>query len=251
MLTRTTALLTVIPLGIMLYRRPAFPFELRLIPYYISADVFLVFCDRLGKSYFRNNLPVFHFSTLFDITFIVFTYIRIFPVSRKNIVTTLWFIFLITWIISALTIDNMFEYLNTTSRIFGNTLAVVLSISHIMDTFSDNKKHGNRASASLIFSLFIFTYYSCSTTPILFQDLPRYNIFKSVFQPGPRFQLIALSPYIVVRLVQIALIVKMLVILPSHITPRKALPKWLRFRLGWRPPTEPPQYRVLPAHLVC
>ncbi|SNC67288.1 hypothetical protein SAMN06265337_1900 [Hymenobacter gelipurpurascens] len=239
----------MIPLGIMLYRKPAFPLELGLIPYYIGADVFLALCDRVGKSYFRNNVPVFHFSTLFDITFIIFTYIRIFPADKKKPIMAVWIVFLAIWLVSGLTIDHFTKDLNTISRIFGNGFVVILSISYIMQIFSF-KSGSNDREATLLFSLFAFLYYSCSTTAILFQDLPRYEIFKGIFMPSKSFQIFAASPYPIVRLVQITLMVKMLIVLPTHITPRKALPKWLRFRLGWRPPTEPPQYRVLPAHLV-
>jgi hypothetical protein len=249
LLTRATAMLTLVPLGIILCRKPTFPYELKLIPYYLGADVFLVVLDRVGKSYFRNNVPIFHFSTLFDVTFIAFTYIRIFPKRRESILLIIWVCFLIIWLVSGLTIDFFLKDLNTISKVFGNGFIVCLAIYHIMQMFSIDKSTKNK-EALLTFSLFVFIYYICSPTAILFQDLPRYEIFKDVFHQSKSFQIIANSPYPIVRLVQIALIVRMLALLPSPIKPRKSLPKWLRFRLGWRPPTEPPQYRVLPAHLV-
>jgi hypothetical protein len=249
LLTKATAMLTLIPLGIILSRKPIFPYELRLIPYYLGADVFLVVLNRIGKSHFHNNVPIFHFSTLFDVSFIVFTYIRIFPKSKKNILLIIWGCFLVVWLISGLTIDYFLKDLNTVSKIIGNGFIVSLAIYHIMQMFSIDKSNRNK-EALLTFSLFVFIYYSCSPTAILFQDLPRYQIFKDVFKHSKSFQTIATSPYPIVRLVQIGLIIRMLAFLPSPISPRQALPKWLRFRLGWRPPTEPPKYHLLPAHLV-
>ena len=242
-------MLSIIPLGIILSRKPAFPFELRLFPYYIITDVILIILDVIGKRNFHNNVPIFHISTLFDVSFIAFIYIRILPRKAKNIILYAWIVFLIIWLTCGLTIDYFFENLNTCSRIFGNGLAVSLAIYHIMNILSYNKNKDNKES-TLLFSLSVFLYYSCSTTAILFQDLPRYEIFRGIFHPGENFQIVSTIAYPILRSVQIALIVQMLLVLPSHITPRKALPKWLRFRLGWRPPTEPPQYRVLPAHLV-
>lgn len=242
-------MLTIVPLGIVISNKPTFPFQLRLIPYYIGVDVVLMILGTIARRHFHNNIPIFHLSTLFDVSFILFTYTRILPNRNKKLIINLWLFFISAWLISGLTIDYYLKDLNTISRILGNGIVVSLSIYHLMGIFSYDKKNGYE-EALLTFSLFVFIYYSCSISAILFQDLPRYEIFNNIFTPSKNFVIVSTIPYPFVRMVQIALMVRMILLLPTHITPRKALPKWLRFRLGWRPLTEPPQYRVLPAHLV-
>lgn len=240
----------MIPFGVILSHRPTFPFKLRLLLYYISTDVLLVALDTIARRHFHNNVPIFHLSTLFDITFIVFTYNRILTIRNKNIIPIIWIVFIFVWLISGLTIDYYLTNLNTVSKVFGNCIVVTLSIVHIMHTFSDRTNNKYR-EAYLTFSILVFIYYSCSIPTILLQDLYRYEMFKGIFLPIKNSTTILTTiPYPFVRAIQSALLVRILLLLPTHITPRNALPKWLRFRVGWRPPTEPPQYRVLPAHLV-
>ena len=95
-------------------------------------------------------------------------------------------------------------------------------------------------------------YYSCSFLVLISQDLPRYEWFTNLNIPISEadFTRFTLIPYPFLRAIQFGLLLRLITLFPMGIAPRHALPRWLRFRLGWRPPTKNWRYRVLPPHLV-
>ncbi|OWP63351.1 hypothetical protein CDA63_09080 [Hymenobacter amundsenii] len=56
--------------------------------------------------------------------------------------------------------------------------------------------------------------------------------------------------YPFLRAIQFGLLLHLITLFPLGVAPRRALPRWLRFQLGWRPPSKTWRYRVLPPHLV-
>ncbi|RFP65173.1 hypothetical protein D0N36_09910 [Hymenobacter lapidiphilus] len=95
-------------------------------------------------------------------------------------------------------------------------------------------------------------YYSSSLLVFIGQDLPRFGwlgISATDFNESYILLTIILF-YPFLRAIQFGILLHLITLFPMGVTPRHALPRWLRFRLGWRPPTKNWRYRVLPPHLV-
>lgn len=107
-------------------------------------------------------------------------------------------------------------------------------------------------SRGFAFSVMVLLYYSSSFLVIIAQDLPRYEWFRDLHLLISEEDIIrfTLVPYPFLRAIQFGLLLHLITLFPIGVTPRHALPRWLRFRLGWRPPTKNWRYRVLPPHLV-
>ena len=208
--------------------------------------------DTLEKRYFHNNIPSFHISTISDVTWLTIIFFHVASKESKIWITLGYILFLISALASALWIDGFFVNMNTFSRIIGNSFLVGLALRQIIQMTRHDYLLPPEKNPYFIFCTMVITYYACSLLVIISQALPRYTQFYSLefHLTESDFTYFPLIPYPFLRAIQLGLLLHLITLFPMGVTPRRALPQWLRFRLGWRPPSKTWTYRVLPPHLV-
>lgn len=239
-------------LGYIWGHKTRIPGVLRPLLWYVVLDAAMYVLGVAGSRLFRNNVPSFHLSTFSDVTCLTLLFVRLASPAAKSWLRAGWVIFAGSAVVSALWVDGLLTNINTLSRGVGNLFLVGMALRQLMQMASDRRTLPPLRNPTLLLCIMVLLYYSCATLVIIGQDLPRYSWFKSSYTaaPGASFTVLTLLPYPFLRVIQLGVLLRLFALLPQGVRPRRALPRWLRFRLGWRPPTEPPLYRVLPAHLV-
>ncbi|GAB3288655.1 hypothetical protein [Hymenobacter tenuis] len=247
---------SVILLGILWGFNTQLPAALRPLRWYIFWDALLYVLGVYGSRMHRNNVPTFHFSTLCDVTCLALIYLHLSPKKDKKLLIIGWLLFIVSAIISAIWTDGLVTNINTLSRFIGNSFLVFIALRHMMSLAITTPTLRPLHNPEIVLSSMVVIYYSCTTLVIIAQDLPRYallpqfSLLSKMYTPSHTFATLSLLPYPFLRAIRLGLLIYLINLFPLGVRPRRALPRWLRFRVGWRPPTEPPQYRILPAHLV-
>ncbi|MBX0292011.1 hypothetical protein K3G63_16285 [Hymenobacter sp. HSC-4F20] len=243
---------SVILLGYLWGRKTRIPGVLRPLLWYVVFDAAIYVLGVAGSRLYHNNVPGFHLSTFSDVTCLTLLFVRLASPRVRPWLRVGWVGFVGSALVSALWVDGLCTNINTLSRGVGNLFLVGMALRQLMQMSSYKRTLPPMRNPEMLLCVMVLLYYSCSTLVIIGQDLPRYSWFKSSYTsaPGASFTILTLLPYPFLRAIQAGVLVRLFALLPQGVRPRRALPRWLRFRLGWRPPTEPPQYRVLPAYLI-
>ena len=142
--------------------------------------------------------------------------------------------------------------MNTISRLVGNGFLISMAFRQLSQMVRREYLLPPAESPAFVFCIMVAIYYSSSLPVFIGQDLARYGLFKDsgIDVSTSSFITLVTSSYPLLRVIQFGLLLHLITLFPMGVTPRRALPWWLRFRIGWRPPGKAWRYRVLPPHLV-
>ncbi|UPL49950.1 hypothetical protein [Hymenobacter sublimis] len=230
-------------------RKEFIPNSFRPLFYYFILDELCVIIDAACRRILHNNSPAFHISTVFDVTMLCIVFNSIYT-KRKYIIKLAWLLFIIVEVVSACTVDPFLTSINIIGRFTGNSLLALLALVHAWQLKPTTHTYPEK-NPELVFSSLVLLYYTSTVLLITAQELYQRGWFTGFTSLSDvQFELLSLALYPPIRIMQIALVCYLLYLFPGRRSVRQGLPRWLRFRLGWRPPTEPPQYRVLSEHLI-
>ena len=184
----------------------------------------------------RNNFFTFYFYTLFEFIFYSLIFKRTLRINTRFF-TAIFISFLVVFILDTFYLNNITNSINSFSNTYANIILITLSIVSLY-RISSTLNHNMQHEASFWFSVAVLFY--TNTTTLLY--------IVANYHPAVRPMAFLIFPAI--NLVYMGLLTRMFLCFPLRIIPRHALPRWLRFRIGWRPPTKTWKYRVLPPHLV-
>ncbi|SDY07752.1 hypothetical protein [Hymenobacter psychrophilus] len=244
--------ISLLVLGTMWARRTKVTPVFRPLVAYLWCDSFFYVFNTFAKKVLHNNIFGFHISTFSDVTWLTVIFISLASDSTKNWLKTGWLLFFASAIISAIWVDGFITNINTLSRTVGNCFLVFMAFRQLNQMIRHDYLIPPFQSPVFIFCFIVGIYYSSSLLMFIGQDLSRYSwLSNSIIHFDQKYNGIsALWFYPFLRALQFGLLLHLITLFPMGVTPRHALPRWLRFRLGWRPPTKNWRYRVLPLHLV-
>ena len=244
---------SVLLLGIMWGRKTDFGVVFRPLLAYLVSDAAIYVLDFFAKKILHNNNFIFHLSTFFDVTWLTLIFVNLSSDSTRNWLKLGWTIFFTNVVISAFWVDKLTNNMNTLSRLVGNAFLVFMAFRQLSQMVYREHLLPPAESPAFILCITVAIYYSSSLLVFIGQDLPRYGWLSSLGNSFNMERLLinaAVWFYPFLRAIQFGLLLHLITLFPMGVTPRHALPQWLRFRLGWRPPTKNWRYRVLPPHLV-
>lgn len=246
---RICGVLTVVPFCILASsitsQKKIINKELRPIFFYLIFDIIVLALDIVGRVIYHNNSFAYHISTFFDVTTLCWFFIIVSPTNRHTIIIYSWLIFAAVAFVDALWLDQFMTHINIISRMTGNTLLTVLALHHVWNLKPSVLPERN---PKLIVCAMILIYYTCTTFMFVVQELIPPDLLAGL--SARKLGAYSMLLYPLVRTIQVGLLIHLLSILQSFPSPRRALPRWLRFRVGWRPPVHPYHYRILPPHLA-
>lgn len=226
----------LLPLAVGLHRIGTMPKAFRLVYSFILAITATWFLGVIGERVARNNLFIFHYYSLFEFTFYLLAFQRLLAL-KKRYFYLLGSSFGVVFLLNALILGGITKDINLYSNTFGNIVLLALALFSLY-RISENIATPLKSKAHFWFSIAVLFYTSSSTLLYIMAAL----------YPDSSNDLFTYFPFI--NLIYMGLLTRMFTCFPLSVSPRRALPSWLRFRIGWRPPTRPLQYRVLPPHLI-
>lgn len=226
----------ILPLAVGLNRIGNMPKAFRLTYSFILAITATWVLGMIGERVARNNLFIFHYYSFFEFSFYLLAFQQLLQL-RKLYFYLLGISFGAVFLLDALFLNGITKDINLYSNTFGNIILLTLSLFSLY-RISENITIPLHSKASFWFSIAVLFYTSSSTLLYIMAAL----------YPSKSNDLFIYFPFI--NLIYMGLLTRMYLCFALSTVPRRALPRWLRFRLGWRPPTQPPQYRVLPSHLI-
>ncbi|MBT9395290.1 hypothetical protein KLP40_19140 [Hymenobacter sp. NST-14] len=243
---------SVLLLGIIWGRKINFGFIFRPLLTYLVCDAALYILDAIARKIFHNNIFNFHLSTFLDVTWLTLIFIHLASEKAKKLLKISWLMFFFSAVASALWIDGLTANMNTLSRMVGNSFLVFMAFRQLTQMVHREHLLPPAESPAFILCIAVAIYYSSSLLVFIGQDLPRYGWLSGSENNFSEQYIVRtlLEFYPFLRAIQFGLLLHLITLFPMGITPRHALPRWLRFRVGWRPPTKTWHYRVLPPHLV-
>lgn len=203
--------------------------------FYLIGDMVCLFVDMFGRAVLHNNGSVYHLSTAFDVTTLCWFFGGLLPSKPREILGWCWAGFALTAFVDALWLDPFLSSINVVSRIAGNSLLTMLAMYHVWNLQPAGPPEKN---PELVLGAMVLLYYPCSTLVFIVQELLPADI--SARFPGNSATISSMLLYPPLRVLQVGLLIYLISILPGGPAPRRALPKWLRFRIGKRPTLLPP-----------
>lgn len=229
-------LLFILPLAVGMTRKKSSENPFPLVYRFIISVAILWTVGAIAERTIRNNFFTFYFYTLFQFIFYSFIFKKLLHINIKLYIIV-FLSFAIIFILDTFYFNNITNSINSISNTYANTILVTFSIISLYK-ISNNLNYNMQREASFWFSIAVLFY---TTTTTLLYIIANYH---------PSVRPTAFLTFPVINLIYMGLLTRMFLCFPLGIPPRRALPRWLRFRLGWRPPTKNWRYRVLPPHLV-
>lgn len=229
-LIRISTILTVVPFAIYTGRNPLHQRSFRPVYFYLAGDVVCLFIDMFGRVILHNNGSVYHISTASDVTTLCWLFGSLLPQKQRRIIGWSWAVFALIAIGDALWLDPFMSSINVISRITGNSLLTILAMYHVWNLRPSVRPEKN---PELVLGAMVLLYYPCSTLVFIVQELLPTDLV--VRFPGNSAIISSMLLYPPLRVLQVGLLIYLISILPGGPAPRRALPKWLRFRIGKRP----------------
>ncbi|SET72781.1 hypothetical protein [Hymenobacter actinosclerus] len=239
-------------LGVIWGRKTNLGSAFRPLLGYLASDALIYVIDFFGRKILHNNIFIFQLSTFCDVTWLTLIFINLASNKTNKWLITGWLIFFFSTVVSIVWVDGITTNMNTLSRAVGNTFLVFMAFRQLSQMIRHEYLFPPFKSPPFVFCTIVAIYYSSSLPIFLGQDLPRYGwLISSDIVLNTKYFIRTISWfYPFLRAIQFGLLLHLITLFPMGVTPRHALPRWLRFRLGWRPPTKNWRYRVLPPHLV-
>jgi hypothetical protein len=202
------------------------PVEFKPIYYYVVVELLLYILKAPSRMLLRNDIYIFHLSTLFTALLLSNVYLKLFN-SRKvsKFILSAVLIFLLIAFLDAFFINGIFTDLNSYSQAFGSIVLVSLALLHIVQI--------SRTSMDLLkqpeffFSISVLIYFSYAIVTCVAANI----IYNSGYDAATRirFDRIITAPDALLFAVHMGLFAWMFSFFPFSVNPLRALPQWLHY----------------------
>lgn len=213
-------------------RRVHLPPLHRLVYYYVGAKLLFYMLDVVSRSVFRNNVYLFHFSTVVTVLLLSLVYYRLNDLAavRKLLLPTVG-VFMLVAVADALFLNKLFIDINSYSQACGSTILITLSLLHILQ-LSRNVQLLEQ-QPEFFFSVSVLLYCSYSVVTYVASNI----IYNAGYDKATRIHLDTLisAPDALLYAVHMGLLAWMFSFFPLSVNPRRALPYWLHYS-RWKKP---------------
>ncbi|QIL77348.1 hypothetical protein [Hymenobacter sp. HDW8] len=223
----------LLPFAVAFLRRRNIPYKLKPVYYYIGAEAFFFFLDRISRLTIRNNIYIYHLGTLLFVFFLAQTYRRLLPPGRVRAAIPISLVFFsVVAFLDATFLSGFFTLLNANSHSFGCTILIVLALVHISHLINSSPYTALEKQPDFFLSVAVLMYSSCSIISFIAVK----TIYSSDYDRLTTLYLDRLftTPDVLLFAIAMALLAWMFTFYPLSTPPRRALPKWLHYS-SWRP----------------
>lgn len=228
----------LVPFACACLRRHHLPFRFRLVFYYVAAKVVLFPVDTLSRITIRNNVYLFHLSTVLLVLLLAGTYRRLLPAGWvRQLIGPGVGVFLVVALLDATLLNGLLRDVNSYAQALGCTLLVTLAMVHVVE-LTRSAPFELEKQPEFFFSVGILVYCSCSVVTYAAINV----LYSSDYDVATIIRLDTLlsSPDAFLAALQMALFAWIFRFYPLSVVPRRALPRWLHYS-SWAPR----HYRVL------
>ncbi|QIL74760.1 hypothetical protein [Hymenobacter sp. HDW8] len=228
----------IVPFASACLRRQHIPYRFRLVFYYVAAKVVLFPMDTISRISIRNNIYLFHLSTVLMVVLLAGTYQRLLPAGRvQQIIRLCIGVFLGVALLDATFFNGLLTDVNSYAQALGCTILVTLAIIHVV-YLTRSSPFELEKQPEFFFSVGILVYCSCSVVTYGAINV----IYSADYDVATTIRLDTLlsSPDTFLAAVQMGLFAWMFRFFPISVPARRALPRWLHYS-SW----EQRPYRLL------
>jgi hypothetical protein len=211
-------------------RRINLPPPYRLMYYYVGAKSLFYMLDVVSRSVFRNNVYLFHLSTIVTVLLLSRVYYRLIDlVATKKLLPPAICVFMLVAVADALFLNKLFIDINSYSQACGSTILITLSLLHILQL--SRREQLLDQQPEFFFSIAVLVYSSYSVVTYVASNI----IYNAGYGKATNIRLDTLisAPDALLYAVHMGLLAWMFSFFPLSINPRQALPYWLHYS-RWR-----------------
>lgn len=225
----------LIPFTTAWVRRRHIPYEFKPVYYYVAAEAFLYFLDRLSRITIHTNVYIYHLSTGLLVFLLAQAYYRMLaPGCIKRAIPFSLGLFSIVAFLDAFLLNGLFstsEFINNYSHAFGCVILIALAMTHVAYLTSSSFPTPLEEQPAFILSVATLVYCSSSVITHIAINI----VYSSGYDKPTRLHLDSLVsvPDTLLSAVAMALLAWMFTFFPLSTPPRQALPKWLHYS-RWR-----------------
>ncbi|GAB2468985.1 hypothetical protein GCM10011375_29500 [Hymenobacter qilianensis] len=222
----------ILPFACACLRRQHIPYRFRLVFYYVAAKVVLFPMDTLSRITIRNNVYLFHLSTVLMVVLLAGTYQRLLPAGRVHQLIRLSIgMFLVVALLDATVLNGFITDVNSYAQALGCTILVTLALLHVV-YLTRSSPFELEKQPEFFFSVAILVYCSCSVVTYaainIIYSAEYYDVATII-----RLDTLLSSPDTFLAAVHMALFAWMFRFFPISVSARAALPRWLHYS-SWR-----------------
>ncbi|SMB90380.1 hypothetical protein SAMN00120144_3731 [Hymenobacter roseosalivarius DSM 11622] len=218
----------LLPFATAWLRRRHIPRAFRPVYYYVAAEAFLYFLDRLSRITIHNNIYIHHLATVLLVLFLTQAYYRLLPQSRvQKAIRPSLYLFLVVAFVDAAFLNGLFSDINTYSHSFGCAILLTLAMIHIARLTLESPLTPLEKQPGFFLSVATLVYCSCSIITYVARNVVYgldYDLATEI-----RLDIIVSVPDTFLFAVAMALLAWMFSFFPLSTNPRRALPKWLHY----------------------
>ncbi|MBC6700016.1 hypothetical protein [Hymenobacter sp. BT190] len=230
---RTLEAASILPFMTGYIRRTHIPEPYRVIYYYVGIKVGLYVLDIISRATVRNNIYIFHITTVTSVVVFGYFYARCTNSDTiKKVIKMLILVFLIIAVIDAVFLNKIFINVNSYSQGFGSLILVSAAMYHIF-ILSQSELLLDK-QPGFFFSIAVLLYFSYSIVTYVVSNI----IYNSGYDKATTIQLDRLisAPDALLYAVHMGLLAWMFSFFPLCVNPRQALPYWLHYS-RWKKPS--------------
>lgn len=231
LLNRVLEAAPILPFACACLRRQDIPYRFRLVFYYVAAKVVLFPMDTLSRITIRNNIYLFHLSTVLMVVLLAGTYQRLLPAGRgQRLIRVSLAVFLLVAALDATLLNGLLTDVNSYAHALGCFMLVTLALMHVV-YLTRSAPFELEKQPEFFFSVGILVYCSCSVVTYAAINV----IYSTDYDVATIIRLDTLlsSPDTFLAAVQMGLFAWMFRFSPLSVVPRAALPRWLDYS-SWR-----------------
>jgi hypothetical protein len=231
-LNRALEAAPLVPFACAWVRRHHIPYALKPVYYYVGIKAFLYFLDTFSRLVFRNNVYIYHLTTVLLVGLLALTYYRLLPLRFKPLIKAGLLLFALVAVLDAWLLNGLFTDVNSYSQAFGCALLVLLAILHVIYLTNTASEQALENQPEFFLSVAVLAYCSCS--------IVSYVAINLVYHMGYdratiiRLDTLISGPETFLMAVQMGLLAWMFRFFPLSISPTHALPLWLHYS-HWHP----------------
>lgn len=242
-LNRALEAAPLLPFACAWVRRRHLPPAFRLVYYYVAARAGIYFLDACSRAVFRNNVYLYHLTTVLLVVLLAQAYQLLLPPPLRRPILVGLGLFGAVAVLDATALNGLFRDVNTYSQAFGCALLLVLALLHVVYlTRRSSVEQALEQQPEFFLSVAVLVYCSCSVVSYVAINI----VYHSDYDMATIIRLDTLlsSPDTLLMAVQMSLLAWMFRFFPLDVPPRRALPRWLHYshwhqrpyRLLGRPP---------------
>jgi hypothetical protein len=201
-----------------------------LVYYYVGAKYLFYILDVFSRSVFRNNVYIFHLSTVVAVVAFARIYYALIDseVVKSKIISALG-IFIVVAVADALFLNKLFIDINSYSQACGGTILITLSLLHILQLSRNEQLLEHQPAFFISIAVLLYSAYSIVTY------VASNVIYHAGYDKATTIRLDTLisAPDALLYAVHMGLLAWMFSFFPLCINPRQALPYWLHYS-RWR-----------------